>query len=209
MSDDVTNLALESGSRTNGRLSLAISLIALLFSWISLYETVLKTPHLRVNTASVWEYARGESAQAEQLYVPLSISNDGAREATVLSLELVLEKAGGPRKIFRSRYILREDTSAPMLMAPTAVPGKASHTSIVIFASDAGGAPAIDGVGQYTAHLSVRSTYAKSLGFIDELIATPPGRIEAALTLDDFSVATLIGSRKRLPISVVTMDENQ
>lgn len=208
MSDDVTNLALESGSRTNGRLSLAISLIALLFSWISLYETVLKTPQLRVNTASVWEYARGESAQAEELYVPISIANDGAREATVLSLELIVEKAGAPRRIFHSRYVIGLDTAAPMLMAPIAVPGKGSHSNTVIFTSDAAGAPAIDGAGQYTAHLSVRSTYTKSLGFVDELLATPPARIEAALTLDDFSVAALLGSRKKLAISVVT-DQNQ
>ena len=209
MSNDVTNQALESGGPSGGRLSLTISLIALLFSAISLYETILKTPQLRLNTSAVWEYARGENARAEELYIPLSIANDGAREATVLSLELVLEKAGAPPRIFRSRYIVGLDTATPMLMAPIAVPGKASHSSTVVFNSDAAGAPAIDAAGQYTAQLSVRSTYAKSLGFVDELLATPPARIEAALTLDDFSVAALIGSRKKLAISVVTKDQDR
>ena len=127
----------------------------------------------------------------------------------MLSLELALNKPGAPAKIFRSRYVIGEDTAAPILMAPMAVPGKASHSRIVIFSPETAGPPAIDGPGAYVAHLGIRSTYARSLGVIDELVAAAPARIEAALTLDDFSVATLIGSRKKLVISVVTPDQDQ
>ena len=66
---------IEINPQASGKWAIVISLIALVFSAISLYESLLRQPHVTLNTAGTWLYARGEAT--EELSVPLTLTNSG------------------------------------------------------------------------------------------------------------------------------------
>lgn len=79
-----------------GRVAAVISAVALVFSAYSLWETSLKQAELNVYVTGKVSYGRDLSEDKsvrppggfEVLAVPVTIANSGARDATVLSLEI-------------------------------------------------------------------------------------------------------------------------
>ncbi len=79
-----------------GRIAAIVSLIALIFSAYSLWETSLKQAELNVYVTGVVTYGRDSSdddfirpARGFEVFaVPVTIANGGARDAAVLSLQL-------------------------------------------------------------------------------------------------------------------------
>ncbi|MDZ4842715.1 MAG: hypothetical protein SH859_11340 [Hyphomicrobium aestuarii] len=149
---------------SGGSLALIISVIALVFSAVSLYESFFKQPHLHLNIAPTWHYARGEATGDEELIVPLTLTNTGARDATILSIDLTLEKQTGQRR-FQSTYRINDGLSTRAFLTPAPVPGKASSSAIIIFTSASMATPLVDAAGVYTAKLRVSSTFNQSSVF--------------------------------------------
>ncbi|MBO0765950.1 MAG: hypothetical protein J2P50_15380, partial [Hyphomicrobiaceae bacterium] len=79
-----------------GRGVLLISLLALILSVLSLYETNFKQARLVLHLGAVMYYARDPEA-AEVFAVPVTIVNHGARDAVVTALDLTVSppKQGG------------------------------------------------------------------------------------------------------------------
>lgn len=73
-------------SKMTARLTTLVSIIALLFSGYSFYETVLKEASLRLYQPPLIHMFR--QGFRDVLAIPITISNDGARRGTVLSFDL-------------------------------------------------------------------------------------------------------------------------
>ena len=73
------------------RLATLVSAFAFAFSGVSFYETVMKQPRLSIYVPPVLQYGHDDGGTLEVFAIPITISNDGARSGTVLSMELEVE----------------------------------------------------------------------------------------------------------------------
>src|SRR5262245_2014224 len=80
----------EIGGR-GGKWATLLSAMALGFSGLSFYESVMKTADLEVFIPPVIHYAREKGGDVEQFAIPITIVNAGARTGTVISMELEVE----------------------------------------------------------------------------------------------------------------------
>jgi len=116
------------------------SAVALLFSAYSLWESRLKQPDLRVFVPSVIEYtAPYQNNNFEAIIVPITISNEGARTGTVLSLELEVSdpKTNLTKRFYAANFgrwtMERTRSGAYQAFAPIALAGYSSRTETVQF----------------------------------------------------------------------------
>ena len=116
------------------------SAVALLFSAYSLWESRLKQSDLRVFVPSVIEYtAPYQNNNFEAIIVPVTISNEGARTGTVLSLELEVTepKTNQTKRFYAANFgrwtMERTRSGAYQPFAPIALAGYSSRTETVQF----------------------------------------------------------------------------
>ncbi len=121
-----------------GRLATALSAIALIFSGFSFYESSLKSPDLSIYVPPMIHYAR--DGDNDVFNVPVTITNDGAKAGTVLTMELVAEnlRDGADRKTarFHSAFIgehPRTDEIINRSFAPISIPGNGTFTETIRF----------------------------------------------------------------------------
>jgi hypothetical protein len=69
-------------------LTAAVSGLALVGSVVSLWESTLKHPEIKVYTSENIQYTRDPYGAFEVLAVPVTVANSGARDGAVLSLQL-------------------------------------------------------------------------------------------------------------------------
>jgi hypothetical protein len=116
------------------------SAVALLFSAYSLWESRLKQSDLRVFVPSVIEYtAPYQNNNFEAIIVPITISNEGARTGTVLSLELEVTdpKTNQTKHFYAANFgrwtMERTRSGAYQAFAPIALAGYSSRSETVQF----------------------------------------------------------------------------
>ena len=79
------------GGLEGGKLAAILSLFALLMSAYSLWETSLKQADVQIFVPPVIQYsAPYQNSNFEMIAVPVTLTNEGARTATVLSMELAV-----------------------------------------------------------------------------------------------------------------------
>jgi hypothetical protein len=177
-----------------GRLAILISLLSLVFAAWSLFETALRQPAFNVYAGPFWQYGRGAGTDDEVVTVPMTFANNGARPGAVISLELTVERSGGVRREFVASAIVQGGKDQA-LFAPISVPGRSAYTSSVVFTprdSAATAKSAIGAAGNYTARLTICTTYNKSFGLFDNLLTFPPPDIVASLALEHFDIGQLL-----------------
>ena len=135
-----TNQAIDNanhGNSSGGVFATLLSAVALLFSGLSYYDSTLASADLTVYVPAMVHYARDG---ADVFNVPITISNDGARTGTVLSLTLDVEnlQPNAERKSARFHGIFLgdwpRDEKAPLRsFAPLSVPGHGTITETVRF----------------------------------------------------------------------------
>jgi hypothetical protein len=170
-----------------------ISIIAIAFSAISLYQTVLKPAELTLNVGEIVRYTRDPVTNAEVLAIPITIANRGARDATVAGLDLRLE-AGARRRMFRASFVGSGSTKEPEPFAPWPVAGRGAHAAIVRFVNDGeaqdGDRQALIGApASYRVCLSVRAE--TGLGLLDRILQSPPPALSFSAALAWFSASDL------------------
>jgi hypothetical protein len=123
-----------------GKWAAVLSLIALGFSGYSLWETSLKAAEVQVFVPPVIQYAAPyQNSNFEVIAVPVTLSNEGARTATVLSMELaVTDPRTKATKLFYAadfgRWSMeRTRTGAYEPFAPLSLAGRSSRTESVLF----------------------------------------------------------------------------
>jgi hypothetical protein len=120
----------------SGRWAVLISLIALLLSGFSLYETVLKQAQPVLHVGAVMHYAR-DADGVEVFAVPITITNHGARDAVVTALDLRVSQAkpGAAAARFASVYVGAGSNPAKdkQPFTPLSIPGRGSYAGTVLF----------------------------------------------------------------------------
>ena len=116
------------------------SAAALMFSGYSLWSTSLQQPELRAFVPPVIHYAAPyQNNNFEVLVIPVTLTNEGARTGTVLSMELAVTD---PRTQETKRFYAadfgrwsmeRTRTNAYSPFAPMSLAGRASRTETVLF----------------------------------------------------------------------------
>jgi hypothetical protein len=173
-------------SMSSGTVATAmVSLLALLMSAVSLYQTVLKQPNLHLFVPDTISYTRDPQGSFEVLVVPVTISNSGARDGVVSSMVLNIrnEETGRQRK-FHATYIadqgyfstkedFRAGISRPkMAFAPITVAGRSGHSSTILFyprehSEDA----VVSAAGRFTINLAAAMKTVEKIDLIDRFMA--------------------------------------
>lgn len=195
------------------------SVVALAFSAYSLWETSLKTPQLRVFAAPVVHYTRDPGGNLEVFAVPLTISNHGARDGAVLSVELEARSVGsGARKSFYSAYSVDgqffvkpasfnqatrsfERVERPKTpFAPISVAGRSAYSGTLLFYTKGKNFPKlVHEKGDYELTLRINAQFDDTLGALDRLWLKPPQPVKVTVRLGYFSESQLLrGGTHRL-----------
>ena len=97
-----------------------------------MYETVLKPAHLTLFLGAFQHYGRKNPGDIEAIALPITVANRGARDAIVVSLELLVANDKGQRGRYLAAYAgANAENQQPF--APPLLPGRGSYTSIVVF----------------------------------------------------------------------------
>lgn len=112
--------------------ALLSSIAALVFSVFSLYETVIKRADLHVyQPPLIYMYREGFR---DVFAVPVTISNLGTRQGTVLSFDLEIAQPGTPKTMkFQSLYFGESHKRNPRLFTPITVAGRTSYSDVILF----------------------------------------------------------------------------
>lgn len=116
-----------------------VSAIALIFSGYSFYETVLKEAQLKIYTPALVHMYR--SGYRDVLAIPLTISNDGAKRGTILSVDLeVTNTDTGESKKFENLYFGNNPKDTSRIFTPLTMSGRSSKSEVIMFFADKPGA---------------------------------------------------------------------
>ena len=114
------------------RLATLVSVLALVFSGYSFYETVLKQASLRIYQPPLIHMFR--QGFRDVLAIPITISNDGARRGTVLSFDLQVTHLKTNKSVrFQNLHFGSSPKADIKLFNPITVPGRSSYTGVVLF----------------------------------------------------------------------------
>ena len=163
-----------------------VSLIALLFSGLSLYETVLKQAQIHIHVPDAIAYTRDPNGSYEVFAIPLTVANSGARDGIVSSLWLeVRNKDTGVVRKFSASFVAAEgyfstkeditkgQTRPKAAFAPLSVPGRSGYTGTILFyPPNYSKERVVPGEGTYELTLSARMDSAQDLGTFDRLWST-------------------------------------
>lgn len=121
------------GDGTMGaRLTTLVSILALIFSGYSFYETVLKQASLRIYQPPLIHMFR--EGYRDVLAIPITISNDGARRGTVLSFDLEVTHLKTNKSVrFQNLHFGSSPKADVKLFNPITVPGRSSYNGVVLF----------------------------------------------------------------------------
>jgi len=208
---DVTENNAEIVHASSGGAATAIaSGLALVFSGFSLYETVLRQPELAVYVPPVIHYTRENGG--EVFAVPVTIANRGARDGTVLSMELTATSAGREApKVFYSAYFVesgyfdrsrleRSPTGGLAItkqrpkvpFAPLSVAGRGNYTGTVLFFSRSPEIPyLVYEPGQFDISIQLNTRFDDGLGWLDRLFSPSVRPAKISVKISQFSKQTV------------------
>lgn len=198
------------GSGIGGVLTGLASVVALMFSAVSLYHSVLKQPELEAHVSQVVHYTRDSGGDEEVFAIPLTIANHGARDGTVLDLELEVTAGNAEaRKVFYSAYAVDGEYFVPpprfnvqerrfervdrpkAPFAPIAVAGRSSYSGTLLFYRKGKAFPKIvSDKGDFKLRLKMNTVLDHSLGALDQMLAKDVKPIEFVVHLPYFSAQT-------------------
>ncbi len=191
-------------------LTLLISAAALIFSAVSLYETVLRQPDLSVHIPPVIHYTR--ESGGEILALPVTIANRGARPGTVVSIELTGTSNQRPDvKTFYSahfvgpEYFLRSQLrrsatgglqitkQRPKLpFAPLSIEGRSDYSGTILFAAKSAEFPLLVGDdGEVQFALMMTTQVDARWGWLDRLLAHDLEPVRFAVTVKNLNRRTV------------------
>lgn len=196
--NEPSHVAQESASHAlSNWVATIVSLIALAFSGWSLWETSLKKAHIVAAVPAVIHFsAPYQNTNFEVVQVPVTLTNDGARTATVLGLELaVVDPSKKSRKVFYAgdfgRWTMdgaRAGTFRPF--APISVQGNESRSETILFytrGADQKPDEIFRETGPYKFELSMTLAETGDGGFIDRLtVADTPATLTFSRALKEY-----------------------
>ena len=193
---------------SGGAITAIVSAAALIFSGISLYESVLKRPNLKIYVPPVVHYAHDK--QQEVIVVPITVANTGARDGAILSMKLNGTNAEGIGKEFYSAYFVDRDffasgegfnpqtrqwkknPRAKLPFAPISVSGRSNYSGTVLFYTKGKAFPKlIAEKGEFSFNLEIVTELDNSFGWLDDFVAHKPETKTFTVRLPYFSRQSL------------------
>lgn len=191
MAEDSAVSTLPEAASHGGTVATIVSLCAFVFSGFSLYESTLKQPQLETFVPPVIHYGRDGGGEVEVFAVPITITNDGARTATVLSIELEVTDKAGKTKRYYSAYLgehPRESGTVNRAFAPATIAGRGVFTETVRFYPMGNPLPAlVSEAGSYKFRLTLKTARPSDPDVLDRYLRKEPTPISFELTLPWFS----------------------
>jgi hypothetical protein len=138
---DAAEIATQAASGLEGgKLAVILSAVALSFSAYSLWETSLKAADLKAFVPPVIHFAAPyQNSNFEVIAVPITLINDGARSATVLSIEFAVTdpRTNQTKRFYAADFgrwtMERTRAGSYEPFAPISLSGRASRTESVLF----------------------------------------------------------------------------
>jgi hypothetical protein len=177
--DTVTEQARSGG----GVVAILASAMAIVFSGISLYQTVIKQANMHLFLPDAIAYTRDPDGSYEVFAIPLTVSNSGARDGILSSAKLEVRNiATGVKQTLEASYIAGADyftskedyannirrPKAPF--APLSVPGRGGVTATVLFyARKYDEQRVVPGQGRYELVLSAETKPVQAFGILERL----------------------------------------
>ena len=163
----------EHGSH-GGFFATILSAVALGFSGFSYYDSSLKTADLTVYVPPMIHY--GRDGEADVFNIPITIANEGARNGTVLTMELDVQNlnpnAEKKTAKFHSAFLgdyPHDDTTVSRSFAPLSIPGHGTFTETVRFyPMDVGLPYVVDDKGDYRFTLKLVTAKPQSPDFVEQ-----------------------------------------
>ena len=165
------------GAWRRGRFSGLASGVAVLFSGYSLYATSLKQPDIQVFVPPVIQYASpgGPNSNFEVFAIPVTLTNDGARTGTVLSMELTVADADNKqvKRFYGGHFGVWTAERARAFQfkpfAPLSLAGHSSQSDSVLFypRNDEKVLQLVTATGVYHFTLQVTMAEVRHLGIVD------------------------------------------
>jgi hypothetical protein len=209
---DIASSAATHGS--GGWLAAAVSGVALIASGVSLWESTLKQPDIRIYVSENIHYTRDPYGSYEVLAVPVTIANSGARDGAVISLRLEVKNATtGQSETFKSAFIAdaqyfgsRDDYAArlkrPKLpFAPLSVAGRGAFTGTILFyPADYSEKKLIEPMAKLEMTLSVVTPPTE--GWLDRMLVAVPAPVALTASVPTFLPGALLsGENARLKVT--------
>ena len=187
--DETNDLALEAARHSKGGgglLAGLVSALALLFSGISLYQTVVKQAQLHVFIPDTIAYTRDPDGNYEVFILPITLTNSGARDGIVSSLKLEARNLDtGATKTFQASYFTkdgyfstREDVTKNIKrpktpFAPLSVPSRGAYTGTILFyPRKFDKLRVLPGAGKYELRLTASADTTEHFGWLDRFWST-------------------------------------
>lgn len=197
----------EVGGR-GGRVASILSALALAFSGLSFYESVLKTAALEVYVPPVVHYARDQGGDVELFAIPLTIVNSGARTGTALTMELTVENLRADAPVKTKRYYsafigehAQKDDAESRSFAPLSLAGRTTFSDTVRFYPEGNPLPAlVDDAGDYRFTLKLTTAVPANPGLLESFINRDIPPISFERTLPWFSDQQLGMRRVAIPM---------
>ncbi len=187
-----------------GRLATVVSAFAFAFSAVSFYETVLKQPNLHMYVTDTLAYTRDPWGGYEVIAVPLTIANGGARDGTVITLELdVTNIDSGKTEKFTSAYtadaqyfsgsddVARRIKRPKLPFAPLSVAGRGAFAGVVLFYSgEKGNDKLVDPNSKLD--LTLRMLTRSPDGWLEAVLMGKPARMRLQAQVANFLPGALL-----------------
>ncbi len=196
-----------SGRRGFAWVSTVGSAVALVASGVSLWETVLKQPQMKVFVGQSISYTRDPYGSYEVFAVPITVTNSGAQGGALMSLKLELANTGtGEKDTFESAYTadgswfagsdnVSNRTKRPKSpFAPLSIAGRSTWSGTILFYSSEVREKKI---------AEPRSRVAAKLGFVTPM---PEGWLERAFQARLPEIAMTLDVPNYLPGALLSGD---
>ena len=134
--EDTLEQSIQGGRMGGSFFASLISLIAIIFSGFSFYESVLRAPQLAIYVPPRIDYTDPDRPDNpfEVFIIPVTIANDGAKTGTVLSINLEVKNIQTNKsKRFFASNIGSWGRSPGQAFAPISLAGKSSVSQAVQF----------------------------------------------------------------------------
>lgn len=191
-----------------GRIASILSALALGFSGLSFYESVLKTAALEVYVPPVIHYARDQGGDVELFAIPITIVNSGARTGTALTMELTVENLRADAPVKTKRYYSAfigehspRDDDVSRAFAPLSLAGRTTFSDTVRFYPEGNPLPAlVDDAGDYRFTLKLTTAMPAYPGLLDGLLSREIPAVSFQRSLPWFSEQQLGQRRITIPM---------
>jgi hypothetical protein len=205
-SQEASNSVNKAILRSRAYLPTVISAIALVGSVVSMWETTIKQAEVKLHVSDNIYFTRDPYGSYEVLIIPVTLSNRGARDGTVLTLALdVKNLTSNQSKRFKSTYSVdakwfsgKDDLTANLRrpkvpFAPVSVAGHGAFTGTLLFYPvDDPEKRVVDSKSQI--EMTLTAGLLSENSWLDRLLAPPPPPpVTMAAEVGEYNVGRLIG----------------